>query len=281
MKIQSKLMRHFLLLPVGLAIAACGGGEQSGPAGDAMSEAPASPPMEETMAKPMPEPMAHDLASMLSSNSRAQADQDRDAGRKPAGVIAFLGIEPGMNVIDIFAAGGYYTEVLSLAVGPEGHVAAQNPAFILEMREGVNEKALSERLAGGRLANVSRLDKELADISPTDGPFDASITALNFHDIYNNAGEEGAIGAMSVINAALKSGGIFGIIDHEGVADNDNKALHRVQVADVIRVAEAAGFTLDGQSDLLSSEADDMTQGVFTEGLRGNTNRFVLKFRKP
>jgi len=272
--IQTTIMRYFLVLPAALMLTACGGGEK---AEETVQEAPASAAMAESEEAPM----AHDLASLLASDDRAEADRARDAGRKPADVIAFLGIEAGMNVIDIYAAGGYYTEVLSLAVGPDGHVAAQNPAFILEMREGVNDKALNERLAGDRLANVSRLDKELADIAATDGPFDAGITALNFHDIYNNAGEEGAIEAMSVIFAALKAGAVFGIIDHEGVAGNDNKALHRVPLADVIRVAEAAGFSVEGSSDLLHSSADDMTQGVFTEGLRGNTNRFILKLRKP
>jgi predicted methyltransferase len=277
-KTQIRTMRHFLVLPAALALTACGGGEQ---ADESMQEAPETAAMEAAEETAMEAPMAHDLSSMLGNEGRAEADRARDAGRKPAEVIAFLGIEPGMNVIDIYAAGGYYTEVLSLAVGSDGHVAAQNPAFILQMREGVNDKAMNDRLAGDRLSNVSRLDKELADIAATDGPFDAGITALNFHDIYNNAGEEGATASMAVIFAALKSGGVFGIIDHEGAAGNDNKALHRVQVADVIRVAEAAGFSVDGSSNVLNNSADDMTQGVFTEGLRGNTNRFVLKLRKP
>ena len=274
-KTQIRTMLHFLVLPAALALTACGGGEQ---ADETMHEAAETAVMEETA---MEAPMAHDLSSMLGNEGRAEADRARDAGRKPAEVIAFLGIKPGMHVIDIYAAGGYYTEVLSLAVGSDGHVAAQNPGFILQMREGVNDKAMTDRLAGDRLSNVSRLDKELADIAATDGPFDAGVTVLNFHDIYNNAGEEGATAAMSVIFAALKSGGVFGIIDHEGAAGNDNKALHRIQVADVIRVAEAAGFNVEGSSNILNSSADDMTQGVFTEGLRGNTNRFVLKLSKP
>ncbi len=278
MNTKSIRMRHFLLLPLALVIAGCGGGEQAPPA---MDDAAESESMETEMNDSMDAPAGHDLTSLLASDSRAEADRQRDAGRQPAAVIAFLGIDPGMSVIDIYAASGYYTEVLSLAVGPEGHVAAQNPAFILEMREGVNEKALSDRLANDRLPNVSRLDKELTDISMADGPFDAAITALNFHDIYNNSGEEGATAVLTLIYAALKPGGVFGVIDHEGAEGNDNKALHRVQKADAMRVAEAAGFTVEGESDLLHSDADDMSQGVFAEGLRGKTSRFVLKLRKP
>ncbi len=270
-RVNTKLLniRHCLLLLVALVLSGCGGSSEPE---QAVQEEPAA--AEEA-------PMSHDLASLLASDSRSEADRARDAGRKPADVIAFLGIEPGMNVIDIFAAGGYYTEVLSLAVGPDGHVAAQNPAFILEMREGVNDKALNERLAEDRLANVSRLDKELADISAADGPFDAGMTALNFHDIYNNYGEEGALGFLTAIFETLRPGGVFGIIDHAGAADNDNKALHRVQKADVIRIAEAAGFVVEGDSGILQMHDDDMTQGVFAEGIRGKTTRFLLKLRKP
>ncbi|MEQ9563162.1 MAG: hypothetical protein RLN69_11620, partial [Woeseiaceae bacterium] len=77
-----------------------------------------------------------DLKSKLASTDRPQADRDRDEGRKPADVIEFLGIEPGMRVIDVIAAGGYYTEVLSLAVGPEGLVVAQNTDRVLQFRDG-------------------------------------------------------------------------------------------------------------------------------------------------
>jgi len=265
-----KKKRYYLLLLGAMTFAGCGNssdGEQAA-ADDAAS------PVTEA-------PAAHDLASLLASDSRAEADRARDAGRKPAEVIAFLGIEPGMSVIDIIAAGGYYTEVLSLAVGPDGHVVAHNTPYILEMREGANEKALSERLSGDRLGNVSRLNKDVADISPQDGTFDVAITALNFHDVYNNGGEEGAIGLMKIVSATLKPGGVFGIIDHQGDEANDNKALHRALKADVIRVAEAAGFVVEGDSGILHNHNDDMTQAVFAEGVRGKTNRFLLKLRKP
>lgn len=113
-----------------------------------------------------------------------------------------------MAVIDIIAASGYYTEVLSLAVGPDGSVASQNPARALQMRDGANDMALKERVANDRLSNVYRLDKELAELSADDGPFDAAITALNLHDVYNNGGDEAAIAVMISVYATLKPGGI-------------------------------------------------------------------------
>ncbi len=95
-----------------------------------------------------------------SPDNRSEEDRARDAGRKPFEVVAFIGIEPGMNVLDVMAASGWYTEVLSVAVGPEGHVTAQNTAGSLQRREGANEKAITARLADNRLPNVSRLNKE-------------------------------------------------------------------------------------------------------------------------
>ena len=275
MNTNSNNMRHYFMLLTALVFAGCGSGSDNEPV--AMDE-----PAAEEMAEEMTDaPAAPDLASLLANESRSEADRARDAGRMPADVIAFLGIEPGMSVIDLIAASGYYTEVLSLAVGADGHVTAQNPAFVLEFREGANDKALNERLADDRLANVSRLDIEMADLTPEHGPFDAAVTALNFHDIYNGFGEEAAVGTFNIVYAVLNPGGVFGVIDHQGGEGNDNEALHRGMKADAIRVAEAAGFVVEGDSDLLHNADDDMTQGVFAEGIRGHTNRFLLKLRKP
>ncbi len=228
-----------------------------------------------------PESTTPALAELQASPTRAESDRIRDAGRHPAEVIEFLGIEPGMSVIDVIAAGGYYTEVLSLAVGSDGHVTAQNPAVVMQMRDGANEKALSARLADNRLPNVTRLDRELGELTAADGPFDAGMTALNLHDIYNNYGEQGAIGALQEISSTLKPGAVFGIIDHYGADGNDNKKLHRIKIDDAIRVAEAAGFVVEARSGLLHVHADDMSEGVFAEGRRGHTHRFLLKLRKP
>ncbi len=99
------------------------------------------------------------LGTALADTTRSEADRNRDAGRKPADVIRFLGIEEGMSVIDLIAASGYYTEVLSLAVGASGTVYAQNPAIVLQFRDGANDKAMTARLAEDRLATVVRLDR--------------------------------------------------------------------------------------------------------------------------
>ena len=226
-------------------------------------------------------PAHADLAAALASEDRAAEDRARDAGRKPAEVVATLGIGPGMTVIDLIAAGGYYTEVLSLAVGPAGKVYAQNPPRVLQFRDGANEKALSARLADGRLANVERVNE--ADLGATGvapGSLDAAITALNFHDLYNGQGPEAAAGFLAGIKALLKPGGVLGLIDHYGDPEQDNASLHRLDVAAARPVLEASGFEIES-SDLLRNPEDDHTKMVFDAAIRGKTDRLLYKLTKP
>ena len=221
------------------------------------------------------------LASALATGGRSDAEKLRDVGRKPAEVIAFLGVEPGMTVIDLIAAGGYYTEVLSIAVGEKGKVYAQNPPTVLKMREGANDKAMTSRLDGGRLANVKRLDVNLSEAALAPDSVDVAITALNFHDIYNGRGAEAAAGFLEQVYSLLKPGAVLGIIDHHGNDDADNESLHRIPLRVVLAVVEESPFELDASSDLLQNPADDRTHNVFEGSIRGKTDRFVLKLRKP
>ena len=221
------------------------------------------------------------LQRALSGGDRSEVDKARDAGRRPAEVVTFLGIERGMTVVDLIAAGGYYTEVLSVAVGKSGKVYAQNGAFVLQFREGANEKAISARLAGDRLKNVERLNREVTELGLEPGSIDAALTALNFHDIVNGRGSEAAERFLAAVMAILEPGGIFGLIDHDGDPQNDNKVLHRIPKADVLKFVEEAGFELAAEGNMLRDASDDRSKGVFTEGIRGKTDRFVLLLRKP
>ena len=223
---------------------------------------------------------AADLATRLESGSRTEAEKARDGGRKPAAVVAFFGIKPGMTVVDLLAASGYYTEVISEAVGPDGRVYAQNTAFLLKMRDGANDKAMATRLADNRLSNVERLDLEFDDLGLAEGSVDVVLTALNFHDIYNSSGPDAAQVVLRVIHTVLKPDGVLGIIDHAGHPDADNKKLHRIDEAKVVEAVQKAGFIVEATSDVLRHPEDDRTRGVFAEGRRGATDRFVLKLRK-
>lgn len=223
---------------------------------------------------------ATDLRAALANPSRPESDKVRDEGRQPADVISFLGFGKGDTVMDMIAAGGYYTEVLSNAVGPDGKVYAQNPPSVLKFRDGASDKAMTERLAGDRLANVERLDADFADIELPPGSLDGAITALNFHDVYNGD-PDAAVGMLKVMYGLLKPGGVLGMIDHVGVEGADNASLHRVQKQSAIDAARAAGFEVVAESALLANPGDDHTRRVFAPGLRGHTDRFLLKLKKP
>lgn len=218
-----------------------------------------------------------DAASGLPA--RPEADLVRDEGRKPFEVLDFLGVESGMTAMDVMASSGYYTEALANAVGPAGRVYAQNPAAALRFYGGRNDRAMNARLLGGRLPNVRRLDREFTDLGIVPGTVDVAITALNFHDIYNRSPEQAQM-LLAVIKGILKPGGVLGIIDHNSNDGADHAALHRMPVAQAIAAAEAAGFEVE-VSDLLTNPDDDRSQGPFTEGLRGYTDRFLLKLTKP
>lgn len=249
-----------------LMVAAC---DQSEPETPAATE----PAMAKTAA---PE----SLAERLASDARSVEDRARDAGRKPVEVLAFVGIEPSMHVIDLMAAGGWYSEVLAHAVGADGSVTAQNPPWMLAFRDGYYDNALAQRI-GDRLTNVTKLDASWAELAAMGRRYDAALSALNFHDVYYLQSPESAAEMMATVYAILKPGGVFGLIDHVGNPDGENNTLHRIDKAIVLEVATAAGFVVEGDSDLLANPADDHTQGVFSEGIRGQTDRFLLKLKRP
>ena len=228
----------------------------------------------------IPTTVQADLAADLAAQTRSPEDQARDAGRKPAEVLAWLGIGPGMTVMDLVASGGWYTEVLSIAVGPEGKVYAQNPPMFLQFRDGYYDKAMATRLADGRLANVERVDRDLQDTGIPANSLDAALTALNFHDVHNMGGDEAAVGFLAAVKTLLKPGGVLGLIDHYGDADKDNNALHRLNVDTAWPIIEAAGFEVVS-SDMLRNPDDDRTTNVFDEAIRGKTDRVLYKLVKP
>ena len=220
------------------------------------------------------------LEVRLASPDRAEEDRNRDAGRLPAKVVEFLGVDAGMMVMDLIAANGYYTEVLSLAVGMEGKVYAQNPPFMLEFRDGAVDKALNARLENNRLANVERINTEIEEIDLGENLIDVAITALNFHDLYNRDPESAHQFLVGVL-ALLKPGGVLGVIDHAGVSGNDNSQLHRMLESDAVAAAVKAGFVVDATSDVLHNTVDDHSTGVFDPSVKGNTDRFLLRLKKP
>lgn len=221
-------------------------------------------------------------AALAASESRPAADKDADARRKPSETLDFFGIDTGDAVVDLIAAGGYFTEVLSHAVGPTGKVYMQNaPASLTGERGTRTEQAINERLAGGRLANVERLNRDPHDLGLPDGSLDAAVIALEYHELYRNADPQTEANFLAEMKRVLKSGGVLGIIDHAGNAGNDNGPMHRAELEKVLAGAAAAGFIVDGTSDLLRNPADDRSLTVFDARIRGVTDQFIVKLRKP
>lgn len=215
----------------------------------------------------------------MGASDRSADDKAIDANRKPTEILAFMGIAEGMSVLDVSASGGYYTELLAAAVGPDGTVYMQNSQAALQRRDGAMDIAISARLAEGRLSNVERVDGGLGELG-MDGQIDVAFAILTFHDQYNFQGQEGAMGFLSDIHAALKPGGIFALIDHAGDADQDNVDLHRIEQSVVEELIGQAGFIIEANSDLLANVNDDHTLNVFDPSIRRQTDRFVIRARR-
>jgi predicted methyltransferase len=216
------------------------------------------------------------LRAALASPERSAENKARDAARKPIEVIQFLGVANGMTALDVWAVGGWYTEVLSAAVGPTGKVYSQNPAFFTG-REGFVD---AESARNERLGNVAPIhgDVQTGNIN---GQVDIAITNDNLHDMYNRGGEQAAMPLIQGVYDALKPGGVFGVIDHVGIAGQDNAQLHRMDLDAARAMLVKAGFTIEAESDLLRNPADDHTRGPNDASLGGNSDRFLIKARKP
>jgi predicted methyltransferase len=217
------------------------------------------------------------MRAALAAPERSAENKARDAARKPIESVQFFGIKTGDTVVDMIAETGWFTEVLSAAVGPSGHVYMQNPPFIPDTDA---EKALIKRLG-----NVQALRVPLAQGGVV-AKADAIVTALNLHDIYNGfnnqpAGEPAAVDFLKSLYAALKPGGVLGVIDHVGVAGQDNAKLHRMLPQQARDALTKAGFTIEAESKLLANPADDHTKMVFDPAVRGHTDQFMFRARKP
>ena len=212
------------------------------------------------------------LEGALQNSSRPVVDRERDSNRKAPEVLSFLGIEEGQTALDLVAIGGWYSEVLSYAVGDAGEVIMQNnPGRLVDN----NIEQISERL--NRRSNITHHIGPVSELP--DNSVDFALTALNFHDIYNRSADEAHERFTEVFNA-LKPGGVFGVIDHEGTPGADNAALHRIAFDKAVKSIIGIGFVLTGASDLLDNPEDDHTLGPFDPSLGRNTDRFILRFIK-
>jgi predicted methyltransferase len=206
--------------------------------------------------------VAPDFMDKLSADTRPAEDKERDGSRRPYQVMQLLDVQEGMTVVDVAAGAGWYTEVLSAAVGPSGTVIAQF---------GPRGNAAERQARADRLGNGDAVFEGLPTIGA--GVADRAVTALSLH--HRNTA------FLREIYEVLKPGGMAVIIDHEGSAGMDNEELHRMLKADARSWIEEAGFEIVEDSELLHTSADDHSMYIMAPELGRDTDRFLFLVRRP
>lgn len=221
------------------------------------------------------------VAAALADPARPAEDVARDAARKPGDLLALMNVKPGAKVADFVIGGGYFTRILSAAVGPTGHVYAYQPAEFIAFQASYGENL---KKVAGAYNNVTPLDASFQALDLPDG-LDAIITVQNYHDLYLKPFPAGTAAKVDAeLFKSLKPGGVFLVVDHQAVAGSGTSAadsLHRIDPEAVKKDLAAAGFKLESESKLLANPADPHTASVFDASIRGKTDQFILVFRKP
>lgn len=291
-------LRSFAIAPLFAAIglsAGCGGATQPAASTTSPSSAtatatptpaqatPAAAPAE-TTARPTAQafPVTPANQAIVDAKDRTPEDRALDAGRHPAETLSFFGIGPGMKVAEVISGGGYTTELLARAVGPTGTVYGQNNKGIL----GFVDKAWAARLARPVTKNVVRVDREADDPFPPEAhDLDAVVDVLFYHDLYWLNVDRAKHNAA--IFKALKSGGVYAIIDHSGrpgTGSTETKTLHRIEEKTLREDVEKAGFRLAAEASFLRNPDDARDWNAAPNAAaerRGKSDRFALKYVKP
>lgn len=229
-----------------------------------------------------PTTIPSNIAAAVTNPARPEADRTRDANRKPAECLDFAGLKAGDRVGELVPGGGYFTRLLSKAVGPKGYVYAYVPSDIDEVykKHGVPIPPPADP----NYPNVSYIHAPIAKFV-TPEKLDLVWTSQNYHDLHDKMFGPADVPAVNkAVFDALKPGGTFLIIDHaaeKGSGLRDTDTLHRIDEAAVKKEVEAAGFKLVAESDVLRNSSDNRNLKVFDPAIRGTTDQFVLKFKRP
>lgn len=244
-----------------------------------------NPPAAPEAATPTPAAVSADASNIqaaIADTRRPAEDTARDAARHPAETLAFAGITPGAKIGEIFPGGGYWTRLFAVAVGEQGHIY---PTIRPDGAAGQYETPILPVAAQYPNATMARVPYDALSYPE---PLDVVFIAQNYHDFPIASYHLGDRNAMNrAAFAALKPGGVYIVIDHSAVAgapiqtEDADTTLHRIDQAAVRREVEAAGFVFDGESDVLRNPADTRTTSVFDPSIRGHTDQFMMRFRKP
>jgi predicted methyltransferase len=230
------------------------------------------------MAQAAPPPA---VTAAVADKGRPEADTKRDADRKPAEMLEFAGVKPGDKVADFIPGGGYFTRIFSKTVGPKGKVyAVGNPP----PANATGPTPIQQLAADPQYSNVEVVATGISGFKLAE-PVDVFWTSQNFHDLYLTRFNIDVPGAVKSIYDNIKPGGVFIVLDHVAAPGADvvptANTLHRIDPAAARKTIEAAGFKFESESKVLANPADDHTKGVFDASLRGKTDQFIHKYRKP
>lgn len=237
------------------------------------------------VAKDPPSSSPPGIVPAVAMNDRPVEAIALDADRKPAQVLKFLGLKRGDRVLDLMTGNGYYAEIIGNAIGSYGTVLAEEPSGFATDKSRTAFAALIKRVP-----NVTMLEGPLADFDPPANNFDFALMHLVYHDLYWSSlnpdfPKTDPDAFLKRLFLAMKTGGIVGVVDHVATPGGDTRAvvekLHRIDPAVVKADFARAGFKLEAESDLLRVPADDHSHLVFDKAVRGRTDRFVMRFRKP
>ena len=219
------------------------------------------------------------VAHAVADPARPADNKAADELRKPAETLAFSGVKPGMVVGEFYPGGGYFTRMLSDVVGPTGHIyGIENDKW-----KGAVE-ANQALVAQGKWKNVS-MDVQPFGTVKFPKPLDIAWVTQNYHDF--KIAKYGTVDTLAfdrAVYAALKPGGIFFILDHQGapgLTGAEIEKLHRINRDQVVKEVTSAGFKLADEGNFLRRPADDHTKPIFDDAIRGHTDQYALKFVKP
>jgi predicted methyltransferase len=219
------------------------------------------------------------IAAAIANPARTAADRERDARDKPAEVMAFAGVKPGMTVIDLFSAGGYWTELLAGAVGPTGKVLAVNNVPYAQY----SKDDIKKRFGDNHMANVEQHVVEASHMYLPPKSADLVVIVMSYHDVYWIDEKEGwpqidTDGFLKSLKAAIKPGGKLLIIDHNAAAGTGKEAagkLHRLNEEWSKKSLTSAGFTFVKSYDGLRNPDDQLDKMVYDPAVKGKTDRYV------
>lgn len=220
-------------------------------------------------------------SAAIAASSRPQADRDRDVARRAAETLAFSRVEPGWRVADLMTGGGYFARLFAETVGSEGRVYAWQAGEFIAYQASYGDGL---RAVDAAYETVTGTDQKAVDLVLPEN-LDLVFTAQNYHDLHLPSFPAGTADHVNrAVFNALKPGGLYVVIDHSatsGAGLGVAGGLHRIDIADVKREVLAAGFVLDAESEALANPADPRSASVFDDSIKGQTDQFMLRFRKP